>query len=850
MRAGSNARRQQCAPRVAGVVRVGRGGARRHFLVSFWVLYKSNILHAGFPKGLCDMPVTCRCFKTWALLQRCSGRRCFRAVTTRLIPSVHGSVGILVIYRPTDQHQHTRRTHVYSVHSRMLFNSFCPAGVPGLVREAINQLATGSDGATDYIQTHWTLTGWSDGALVSAGFLKVTAPQCVEIDLLLKRGAINIAMVDFMKYVVKASSHTELHISCSKREQPEFERIGFKTAANQLIDCVRSREQWCRLVCDCSDANIERVSASIFSSSSNYPRPVALVLADTAAECPVDVPKAGILIGLWHSIDTWHFLTYTDAVVDMMQIAIKRPPHYDVHVSYPDEDGRHEHASGKELLRISPSKAAAREEKPHEFGDEWRRRSWYVVASPPSDTWDSQLELLPTQPTAAVAPATASPAADQAVQSAPTKRKKLLEIFSGTGRISKEFKEAFDYIVHLVDSNLQATEWSEYDMLLNTDLSTLDQGLFEGVWYDLVWIAFPCTSFSALTNPNPHGRTKELPLGTSPAAHKANQLFSRIVHELLPTLRKTNPNLIIVLENPATSFIRYLPDMEMLTSDLGCLPSNVTYCSFGDMQRKELTLWSNSPMLQDVLRDKRFVCGPNNRCRFYNQHELVRGASGGGANESGAYPQRACMFWAAILDKDVRMAEHSPSLALPLPIPVPAALAASDATPQPAGPPSEISSTPSETLDVGSVLFGAPRARGVPSNIDFELGIVISQGEPNSGHVRVLWRGLLMEYAHDPETILETYRATGLETPTRAIAGATADLLRLCKKVGAANLSKDAPKPRVGSFNLMANVWSVTASADEKAWKLFTKAAAEELAEVGWGLLHSGRQRKRPVSSR
>lgn len=123
---------------------------------------------------------------------------------------------------------------------------------------------------------------------------------------------------------------------------------------------------------------------------------------------------------------------------------------------------------------------------------------------------------------------------------------KILELFAGTGGVSKAFeKEGFE--TYTVD-------WDEkFDVSLHCDIETLTlEDILNNFGVpDVVWMAPECTTYS-LAAISKHRKKNEINGNLDPVSDYAKKCDEVNIHvlELLEQLREINPNLLFFIENP------------------------------------------------------------------------------------------------------------------------------------------------------------------------------------------------------------------------------------------------------------------------------------------------------------
>ena len=157
---------------------------------------------------------------------------------------------------------------------------------------------------------------------------------------------------------------------------------------------------------------------------------------------------------------------------------------------------------------------------------------------------------------------------------------KLLELFKGTGSVSKVAKKLTYEIVSL-----------DFDPIYTPDIETdiLDwnyKKFYKDTKFvpDFIWASPPCNTFSILAYPLKERNTKT---GEpySDRAKEGNKILYRTL-KIIDFFKKINPNLKFVIENPR--------GMMRLDDTMKKLILNFThYCLYGDKRIKPTDFFSN-----------------------------------------------------------------------------------------------------------------------------------------------------------------------------------------------------------------------------------------------------------------
>lgn len=157
---------------------------------------------------------------------------------------------------------------------------------------------------------------------------------------------------------------------------------------------------------------------------------------------------------------------------------------------------------------------------------------------------------------------------------------KVLELFSGTGSISKICKE-FDFEVISLD--LKNAD-------INCNIMDWDYKVYPTGFFDVIWASPPCNSFSQLQY----------------ALKSKEQMLKNIEEQGLPILRKTEE--IINYFKPKTYFIEN-PQTGLMKNYINDKPFyDIDYCMYCDWGYKKRTrIWSNIEKFKPLLCNKN--CG-------------------------------------------------------------------------------------------------------------------------------------------------------------------------------------------------------------------------------------------------
>lgn len=156
-----------------------------------------------------------------------------------------------------------------------------------------------------------------------------------------------------------------------------------------------------------------------------------------------------------------------------------------------------------------------------------------------------------------------------------TKKRRLVDLFSGTGSVAKEAKK-LGYDVRALDMN----DHPHVDYV--SDIMKFDYKTEFSSWVpDVIWASPPCTHYS---------RAKTWGERDLVSANKIVRRVFKIIDWVMTNL---NPNLIFVVENPQTgllkdqTFMRRIPYVD------------ADYCCYGFPYRKRTRFWTNSSLAEE-----------------------------------------------------------------------------------------------------------------------------------------------------------------------------------------------------------------------------------------------------------
>lgn len=162
---------------------------------------------------------------------------------------------------------------------------------------------------------------------------------------------------------------------------------------------------------------------------------------------------------------------------------------------------------------------------------------------------------------------------------------KVLELFSGTQSISKEFRKA-GHETFTVDFNeiFQPPKYEQTDLFIDVLDLTPEMVLERFGKSDVIWASPDCTTYSIAAIS--HHRIKEENGNLMPKSEKA-KISDEVVKHTLWLIEELKPKYWFI-ENPRgglrkMSFMQGLPRY------------TITYCKYGDTRMKPTDIWTNHP---------------------------------------------------------------------------------------------------------------------------------------------------------------------------------------------------------------------------------------------------------------
>lgn len=209
---------------------------------------------------------------------------------------------------------------------------------------------------------------------------------------------------------------------------------------------------------------------------------------------------------------------------------------------------------------------------------------------------------------------------------------KVLELFSGTQSISKEFRKNGHKTLTVDYNPIFSTPDNEYGIVTDLTIDILDltkEMIVEhlGGEPDIIWSSPDCTTFSVAAIY--HHRSKEEDGNLAPKSDKA-RLADKVTKKSLEII-SWFPSVIYFIENPrgALRKMKWMQKYPRYT---------VTYCQYGDSRQKPTDLWTNHPN-----PNFRPMCKPGAKCHV----SAPRGSSTGtqglkDAVERSRIPEELC----------------------------------------------------------------------------------------------------------------------------------------------------------------------------------------------------------------
>mgnify|MGYP001316305936 FL=1 len=169
------------------------------------------------------------------------------------------------------------------------------------------------------------------------------------------------------------------------------------------------------------------------------------------------------------------------------------------------------------------------------------------------------------------------------------KKLRVLDLFSGTQSISKQFRKKGHDTLTIDYNPIFSEEGNEYGIITDLTMNILDinkEIIIEhlGGEPDVIWASPDCTTYSVAAIY--HHRIKEEDGNLSPKSEKA-AIADKVTQKTLEII-SWFPNAIYFIENPRGGMrkMNFIQDYPRYT---------VTYCTYGDDRMKPTDLWTNHP---------------------------------------------------------------------------------------------------------------------------------------------------------------------------------------------------------------------------------------------------------------
>jgi site-specific DNA-cytosine methylase len=166
---------------------------------------------------------------------------------------------------------------------------------------------------------------------------------------------------------------------------------------------------------------------------------------------------------------------------------------------------------------------------------------------------------------------------------------KLLELFKGTGSISKVAK---DHNFEIISLDIESC----YEPDINEDILKWDYKKYQkenNYIPDFIWASPPCNTFSILNYPR-HNRCPITAYPFSDEAIKGTEILYKTL-DIIDYFKSLNPKLLYVIENPI-GMMRKDKKMKLLQRQ------STYYCLYGDKKRKATDFFNNFPNNLNLLK--------------------------------------------------------------------------------------------------------------------------------------------------------------------------------------------------------------------------------------------------------
>jgi site-specific DNA-cytosine methylase len=170
----------------------------------------------------------------------------------------------------------------------------------------------------------------------------------------------------------------------------------------------------------------------------------------------------------------------------------------------------------------------------------------------------------------------------------------VLELFSGTGSVSKECKSRGYHV-----TTLDILPHNDSDKHYQCDIMTWDYKIYNPGHFDLIWASPPCTEYSSIRAISKKPRNLV----------QADNFVQRTIDIILWLKPK-----YYIIENPQTGILKSRLMMNDLHYD------DVDYCHYGFPYRKRTRLWNN---IELNLKMCKYDCSVSDHVlRQHNNHVI------------------------------------------------------------------------------------------------------------------------------------------------------------------------------------------------------------------------------------
>lgn len=203
------------------------------------------------------------------------------------------------------------------------------------------------------------------------------------------------------------------------------------------------------------------------------------------------------------------------------------------------------------------------------------------------------------------------------------KKKKLLELFAGSGSIGKEAKKKD---MRVFSSDIEQFGGIDYVV----DILQFDYKKVPFV-PDVVWASPPCTGFSVASIGTHWGGGRRAYEPKTDTAKLGIALVQKTL-EIIDYYSRLNPGLMYYIENPR-GVLRKLGLLDKVP-----FHHTVSYCQYGDERMKPTDIWTNNPKWKPKK-----ICKNGDKCHVAAPRGSKTGTQGrSGAFERSKLPPRLC----------------------------------------------------------------------------------------------------------------------------------------------------------------------------------------------------------------